>query len=79
MYASSWCSSALALVLAAAALPLPVAAVPLPAANALPRTPKKGIVLPFKKTQRPRTLAERAAPEGNVVGGSVGLGDSQDL
>ena len=81
MYASSWCSSALALVLASALLPH-LAAAPLPDAHAVhsPRTQlvrqkKGGVKLPFRKQK----LARRAAPEGNIAGGSIGLGDSQDL
>ena len=83
MYPSSWCPAALVLVLATALVPDLASAIPVPAdAPALSSTrtsakPKKGgVTIPF---QRQRRLAERAAPEGNVVGGSVGLGDSQDL
>ena len=82
MYASSWCSSALTLVLASALLPHLAAAAPLPDAHAVhsPRTQlvrqkKGGVKLPFRKQK----LARRAAPEGNIAGGSIGLGDSQDL
>ncbi|KAH9933149.1 aspartic peptidase domain-containing protein [Epithele typhae] len=36
---------------------------------------KGGITLPLHQ----RRVAKRAAPEGDIVGGSIGLGDSQDL
>ena len=73
---------ALALVLASALLPHLAAAAPLPDAHAVhsPRTQivrqkRGGVKLPFRKQK----LARRAAPEGNIAGGSIGLGDSQDL
>ncbi|KAH9851796.1 acid protease [Lenzites betulinus] len=70
MYTSSWC--ALVLLLAPALVP----AIPLPA-----RTPqnlrKGGVVLPFNRHSR--KVAARDTDDGDVLGGSVGLGDSADL
>ncbi|TFK93100.1 acid protease [Polyporus arcularius HHB13444] len=80
MYTSSWC----AYVLALAALPRLVLAAPLPASVAPPtlsssRTstkPKKGAVkLPFLR----RRVAGRQNADEDVLGGTVGLGDSADL
>ncbi|KAI0826929.1 acid protease [Trametes gibbosa] len=70
MYTSSWC--ALVLLLAPALVP----AVPLPARTS--HHPRKGgVVLPFHRHSR-RVVA-RDADDGDVLGGSVGLGDSADL
>ena len=85
MYASSWCSSAFLLVLAAlphlyvsaAPLPAPIDAPALASSRSSAKPKKGGVVLPFQRKQR--ALVDRAAPEGDIVGGSIGLGDSQDL
>ena len=83
MYTSSRCAYVLALAL----LPYLVAAIPIPASVSAPTLsssrkatkPKKGgIVLPFKR--RSVVGREDAEPEdGDVLGGSVGLGNSADL
>ncbi|KAI0720597.1 aspartic peptidase domain-containing protein [Cerioporus squamosus] len=81
MYTSSWC----AYVLALAVLPRLVLAAPLPASVAPPtlsssRTstkPKKGgLKLPFL---RRRVVGRQNTQDDDVVGGTVGLGDSADL
>ncbi|KAI0372286.1 acid protease [Pilatotrama ljubarskyi] len=72
MYTSSWC--ALVLVV----FPALVSALPVPGQTS--QNPKRGgVVLPFIK--HPRRVAVRdAEPEdGDVLGGTVGLGDSADL
>ncbi|KAI0632241.1 acid protease [Trametes polyzona] len=71
MYTSSWCTLFLVL------LPALVPALPLPARTTSPRSRKGGIVLPFNRHSR--RVAARDADDGEVLGGTVGLGDSADL
>ncbi|KAI0335768.1 acid protease [Cubamyces sp. BRFM 1775] len=77
MYTSSWCASVLGLGFLV--LPALVAAVPLPATGrTLSR--KGAVVLPFIKHKHSRGLLARDGDDdGDVLGGSVGLGDSADL
>ncbi|EIW59326.1 acid protease [Trametes versicolor FP-101664 SS1] len=70
MYTSSWCALALAL------LPALVSAIPLPA-QTTPKARKGGVVLPFNRHSR--RVAARATDDSDVLGGTVGLGDSADL
>ncbi|KAL1950468.1 hypothetical protein VTO73DRAFT_5592 [Trametes versicolor] len=70
MYTSSWCALALAI------LPALVSAIPLPA-QTTPKARKGGVVLPFNRHSR--RVAARATDDSDVLGGTVGLGDSADL
>ncbi|KAI0647939.1 hypothetical protein C8Q79DRAFT_540228 [Trametes meyenii] len=72
MYTSSWCALALAVL---PALDF-VHAVPLPGASTV-KTRKGGVTLPFLRHSR--RVAARDGDDGDVLGGSVGLGDSADL
>ncbi|CDO69856.1 hypothetical protein BN946_scf184884.g15 [Trametes cinnabarina] len=74
MYTSSWCALVLGLVVAPALVP----AAPLPATGQTsPR--KSSVVLPFNRHKHSRRVVARDANGGDVLGGSVGLGDSADL
>ncbi|KAI0667633.1 acid protease [Trametes maxima] len=70
MYTSSWCALAVLLALDF------VHALPLPGASTV-KTRKGGVTLPFLRHSR--RVAARDGDDGDVLGGSVGLGDSADL